>query len=130
MAVLLNRLRLFDLPSLIGERMVVAWSAGAMAISERVVLFHDRPPHGPGYPELLENGLGLAPSVAPFPHAKRRLDLDDAIRVRLSALRFAPAICVALDEGTGIRWQGDGWQPLPVARRLAIDGGVQRWEAA
>ena len=47
-ATLLNRLTLFQIDKLVGSRVVFAWSAGAMAISERVVLFHDDPPQGPG----------------------------------------------------------------------------------
>jgi hypothetical protein len=45
-AVLVNRLRLFGLGDLVADKTVFAWSAGAMAVSERVVLFHDDPPQG------------------------------------------------------------------------------------
>src|SRR5262245_28248241 len=62
-AVLLNRLRLFGIPQLAGDRPVIAWSAGAMAISETVVLFHDSPPQGPGNSEVLGAGLGRIKSV-------------------------------------------------------------------
>jgi len=31
---------------------VIAWSAGAMALSDRFVLFHYRAPLGPGHPEV------------------------------------------------------------------------------
>ncbi len=129
-AVLLNRLRMFDLSSLLGDRAVVAWSAGAMAIADRVVLFHDRPPHGPGHPEVLENGFGLAPGIVPFPHARRRLDLTDSLRVQLGVRRFEPARCVALDEGTGVRRQGEDWRPLPTALQLGTDGTVRPWVPA
>lgn len=117
-AVLLNRLALFGFGELLDGRAVVAWSAGAMAISERVVLFHDRPPHGPGWAEVLEHGLGLAQGIVPFPHAKRRLDLENRIRVALAARRFAPAQCLALDEGHGVRRTDDGWAAAPGARRM------------
>ena len=58
-AVLLGRLRLLDFARLLADRKVVAWSAGAMAIADRVVLFHYHPPQGEGEPGVLETGLGL-----------------------------------------------------------------------
>jgi len=124
-AVLLNRLALFGLGELLDGRAVVAWSAGAMAVSERIVLFHDRPPHGPGWAEVLEHGLGLAPGIVPFPHAKRRLDLENRFRVMLAARRFAPAQCLALDEGHGVRRTDDGWAAAPSARRLEPAGAAE-----
>ena len=60
-AVLLNRIRLFGLGDLCADKTVVAWSAGAMVLTERLVLFHDHPPQGPGNAEVLENGIGFVP---------------------------------------------------------------------
>ncbi len=37
-------------------QVVIAWSAGAMALSERVVLFHDFVPHGVAQTEVFERG--------------------------------------------------------------------------
>ena len=54
--VLLNRLRLFGVSELLAEQPVVAWSAGAMALAERVVLFHDRTPQGRRDAEVLGAG--------------------------------------------------------------------------
>jgi len=93
-ASLLNRLTLFQIGKLVGSRVVFAWSAGAMAISERVVLFHDDPPQGPGASELLDEGLGLAPGVVVFPEPEERLKLDRQERIELLARRFAPALCL------------------------------------
>ncbi len=93
-ATLLNRLSLFQIDKLVGPRVVFAWSAGAMAISDRVVLFHDDPPQGPGVSELLDEGLGLAPGVVVFPEPAERLRLDSADRIELLARRFAPAHCL------------------------------------
>jgi len=76
-AVLLDRMRLLGVGApLLRERPVVAWSAGAMALTERVVLFHDSPPQGRGNAEVLENGLGLVPGLVALPHARRRLLLE------------------------------------------------------
>ena len=93
-ASLLNRLAMFEIGRLVGSRVVFAWSAGAMAISERVVLFHDHPPQGPGASEVLDEGLGLVHGVVVFPEPEERLELGDRERIELLARRFAPAVCL------------------------------------
>ncbi len=103
-AVLLNRLRLFGLDRLLESKPVVAWSAGAMVISERVVLFHDHPPQGAGAAEVFETGLGLVRRTVFLPHASTRLALNDRQRVALFARRFGPAACLTLDDGSFLRW--------------------------
>ncbi len=127
-AVLLNRARLFGLRELVESKPLVAWSAGAMVVSERIVLFHDSPPQGPGDPEILEAGLGLVRGVVALPHASRRLNLQDRVRVRLFAERFAPALSVTLDTGSMISWDGTGWSGNAAARRLTVDGKVDRMD--
>ncbi len=129
-AVLLNRLRQFGIAELLGGRAVFAWSAGAMAISERVVLFHDMPMHGPGWPEVLEEGLAIVKGVVPLPHARRRLKLDDPVRVSLMARRFAPAVCTALDDGASLIVRAEGWKAGPGASRLDVAGTVAPMVAA
>ena len=47
---------------------VIAWSAGAMALADRIVLFHDRSPHGPGHPEVYGSGLSVVRDVVLLPH--------------------------------------------------------------
>jgi hypothetical protein len=120
--VLLNRMRMFGVADLFGERTLVAWSAGAMAISERVVLFHDSPPQGPGDAEVQGPGLGRCPDLVPLPHARRRLRLDDPPRVALMARRFSPASCVTLDEGARVAWDGERWSAAPRTFRLTRRG--------
>lgn len=124
-SVLLHRLRLFDLFGLYGDRPVVAWSAGAMALSERIVLFHDDPPQGSSYAEVMEAGFGLVPDVVALPHAKKRLATDDPLRVQLLAQRFAPAICALLDNGSRLDWLQSRWSAVPGTRRLAESGVVE-----
>ena len=127
--VLLNRLRLFDVAGLLETRPVIAWSGGAMVLSDRVVLFHDHPPQGRGYAEVLEEGLGLAPGVVPLPHARHRLDLSDPERVALLARRFLPARCLAMDEGAGILGRKEsGWFRFDAIRELDEDGEVRESE--
>lgn len=127
-AVLSNRLRLFDLPSMIGRRPVFAWSAGAMAAGERIVLFHDHPPQGPGIPEVFGRGMGLFEGLLPLPHASTRLRLGDPDRVSLFARRFAPDVCVALDGGDGVAFEGGSWTVASGgARRLTATGGLEEF---
>ncbi|MEZ5962714.1 MAG: Type 1 glutamine amidotransferase-like domain-containing protein [Planctomycetota bacterium] len=122
--VLLHRLRLFDVFGLHGARPIIAWSAGAMVCGERVVLFHDSPPQGPGDAEVYDRGFGLVPGVVPLPHARRRLRLDDRRRVGLFARRFAPAQAVALDERTRVDWSDGRLEVHGGTRTLRHDGSV------
>lgn len=125
-AVLLDVLRLFDFPHLAGERALVVWSAGAMALAERVVLFHDDPPQGQGSAEVLESGLGLVRGLLPLPHASHRLKLEEPQRVALFALRFRPLLCIPLDgdapEGGRVVWDGRGWRGIAGTRKLTEEG--------
>jgi len=125
-AVLLNRLRLFGIEDAVRLRglPVIGWSAGAMALGERVVLFHDRPPQGRGNAEVLEPGIGLYEGAVPFPHARRRLLLDDPERVQLLARRLAPLIAIPMDEGARVDWDGSDWTFRSGTRRLATDGAL------
>lgn len=124
-AVLLHRLRLFDLLSLYGDRPVIAWSAGAMALCERIVLFHDAPPQGSSYAEVMEAGFGLVPDIVALPHSNKRLRIDDDRNLQLFARRFAPALCTLLDPGSRLDWNGSRWSAVPGTRRLAENGTVQ-----
>ena len=120
--ILVNRVRLFGIPSLVGDRPLIGWSGGAMALSERIVLFHDSPPQGPGNAEVFGPALGLCRGVVPLPHASERLRLDDATRVSLFARRFRPDLCVALDAGRRIDWDGTNWTPHHDTDQLAAGG--------
>lgn len=119
---LLRSLHLFNVAPAVGGKPVVAWSAGAMALTERVVLFNDRSPDGRSYVEVFGAGLGFCPGVVAVPHARRRLRLDDPVRVLLFARRFAPAHCVVLDDGDRVDCGADG---CPEGTRvLTRDGRV------
>jgi len=120
---LLHRLRLFELAQRLSERPLLAWSAGAMVLGERIVLYHDSPPQGPGYPEIMGPGLGLVTGVLPLPHAHRRLRLDDRDRVGLFARRFAPLACLAFEDGGHATLEdGRTWTRVSGVRRLCADG--------
>jgi hypothetical protein len=116
-----------------GRSPVIAWSAGAMALADRIVLFGDRSPQGPGHPEVYGSGLSVLRDVVLLPHARARMLLDDTPRMAAFARRFAPARCVLLDSGTRIELDGDdgydvGWPPG--VRMIAEDGRVISLEAA
>jgi hypothetical protein len=124
-AVLLNRLRLFDVLALSGARPVLAWSGGAMVCAENVIAFHDHPPHGSGHPQWLDVGLGLVEDMSFFPHARRRLDLADAARQARLARRLAPARAVVLDDGAILGWrEGTGWTADEGVLALGEDGAL------
>ena len=123
-AVLLNRLRLFDVIELAGNLPVVAWSAGAMAVAERVIVYHDTPPQGFGNPEVFERGLGLVGGVVALPHARRRLLLDDTERVARFARRFAPALCIAMDDGAAVCFGSDATISAEAVQVLLPDGAL------
>ncbi|MEC7726080.1 MAG: hypothetical protein VYD05_11235 [Planctomycetota bacterium] len=122
--VLLHRLRLFDVCGLWGDRPTVAWSAGAMALTERIVLFHDSPPQGSSYAEVMEAGFGRLPGFVALPHARARLQTDDRVRMQLLSRRFAPAICGLLDQGARFDWRGGRWHAHAGSRCLDDRGAV------
>ena len=104
-------------------QVVIAWSAGAMALSERLVLFHDFVAHGVAQTEVFGEGLGVVRGLVPLPHMRRRLRTDDQVRMSVLARRFAPARCVVLDDGIRLPLTADGLPP-PDARLLTDDGQV------
>jgi hypothetical protein len=126
--VLADVLHLFNIAAALRSP-VIAWSAGAMALTERIVLFGDRSAHGPGHPEIYGSGISLLRGVVALPHARARLLLDDTPRMAVFARRFAPARCVLLEHGSRTGTDGDGgW--APGTRVLAADGRVTGLEAA
>jgi len=123
-------LHMFNVAADLGDRPVVAWSAGAMAISERIVLFHDRSPQGLRHAELFDAGIGLCRGVLPLPDASRRLLLKDRDRMSVLARRFAPLTCVTLDEGCRAVVDPTDGLTLAGALVIAADGRTTRDVAA
>ena len=134
-AVLMNRMRLFDVLGLAGKRPIIGWSAGAMALTERIGLFHDHPPYGEAIAEVFDAGFGLLPGVVAMPDPKLRLQLDDHERVAQFADRFAPAACLAMDAGAQVvmKTGADGARLFRSvdAQRLCsdgeLDGSTRSW---
>ena len=108
--VLLQLLHVFDLPSMIISPLIT-WSAGAMALSERVVLFGEQTPQRPPEVEVYAEGLGVFGHGVCFPHARRRLRLDDHDQIALLTARLAPRAGMVLDDGVRLDLVDD--QPLP-----------------
>ena len=126
--ILVHVLRLFGVqPS--ASVPLVAWSAGAMALAEQVVLFHDRVPHGSTHAEVYHDGLAVIPRAILLPHARRRLRVDDRLRMSVLARRFEPAKCVVLDDGIRLDLEPDGSLP-PTARIVEPDGHIGTVQAA
>lgn len=102
--VLLNRLQLFGMRKLLARRHLVAWSAGAMVLSDQVVLFHDQTPLGRRDPELLGAGMALLPGCVFLPDARKRLRQKDTVRMGLFKERFSPARCITLNSGASLHF--------------------------
>jgi hypothetical protein len=119
--MLLNCLKLFvvDLPT---QLPVVAWSAGAMSLTERVVLYNDRGPSGVIGSEVWDRGLGRAPRIVAMPHARRRLQMNDPSVLRVLVRRFGDARCLLLDDGATVSLGPNG--ELPAEARIISDDGL------
>lgn len=125
-ASLLNRLQLFGIADLAKDKTIFAWCGGAMAVTERVVLFHDSPPQGSGAPEVLDAGLSFVGDVVALPQPEFRLRLNDRERLRLLARRFAPATCTALPARSRVTYKKTG--PTSVRGAFAIrEDGSHTW---
>ncbi|MBW8172999.1 Type 1 glutamine amidotransferase-like domain-containing protein [Ornithinimicrobium sp. Arc0846-15] len=100
--VLLNSLHLFNITPILANKPIIAWGAGAMALTERVVLFNDRATHGPTLAEVYAEGLGLVKNAVALPSARDRLNMSEKTRMATIARRFAPAQCLLLDAGAHV----------------------------
>lgn len=120
--VLLNRMRLFDIGRLIAALPVIGWSAGAMVLAERIVLFHDKTPQGRREPEVLGAGLGLVGGCVVLPDAERRLRRGDRPRTATFSRRFAPDTCYTLDSGSMLHLDSGIVVTARSVRRLKNDG--------
>ena len=123
-ATLVNRLILFGIGPMLRGKTVFAWSGGAMALSDRVVLFHDSPPQGPGASEVLDAGLGVVRDVVVLPEPERRLRLDDHQRVQRLARRFAPAACLAFPSRSRVTMSDGVFHGGHGVKLLKTDGAV------
>jgi hypothetical protein len=107
---------------------VVAWSAGAMAMTRNVVLFNDFVQPHPGA-EVWDRGVARVEHVIALPHARRRIQLDDRVHMQVFVKRFEGYACLLLDDGAKVAVGPDGALP-PGARVIRADGTIGLVEAA
>jgi len=124
-ASLLNRLQLFDVLANVGDKPIIAWSAGAMVLMDRIVLFHDYPPYGSDIAQVLDAGFGLVSGYVVLPDPRRRINLDAKAGIQRFARRMAPATCVAMDHGARLIFEG-GELKQAKAVRLTTTGDAER----
>ncbi|MGC1208074.1 MAG: hypothetical protein WA880_08990 [Ornithinimicrobium sp.] len=118
--VLMGAMNLFNIgPAL--DVPIIAWGAGAMALTERVVLFNDRAAHGPAIAEVYRRGMGLVRHTVALPSPRERLDISNHTRMGLLARRFDPSRSLLLEAGVTVHIGYDGQLP-PGAPVLATDG--------
>ncbi|MDQ3368086.1 MAG: peptidase E [Myxococcota bacterium] len=129
-ASLLNRLALFDVLGLAGGKPVIAWAAGAMVLTDRIVLFHDYPPYGSDIAQVLDAGFGHAPGIVVLPDPRRRVNLGARTGIQRFARRMAPATCVAMDHGTRLVFER-GELVRALGARLTTTGEVEAdWDGS
>ncbi len=124
--VLANRIRLFGVGAMLADAPVIGWSAGAMVLAERIVLFHDRTPEGRRDAEVLGSGTCLVPGCVVLPDARQRLRRRDKHRMTLLARRFGPDTCVVLDSGAALALEAGRIALAAGARRLDRNGHMAR----
>ena len=122
--VLTDCLHVCNVGAVLADRPLVAWSSGAMAIAERVMVVDDHDLGGRP-DEMLGAGIGVVRGVVPLPAAAARLRIDDRNHLALLARRLAPRACVLLDEGDRVAFDDSGVADLSAARVVAPDGMVR-----
>jgi hypothetical protein len=122
-----NRIRLFDVFAAVTTQAIVAWSAGAMTLCDRLVLFHDSPPFGKNLAQVVDRGVGFCPGIVAMPAAAQRIHTDATRGIARYASRMAPACCLTLNEGENIVFQG-GQLAAANTTLLSLSGEVvQGW---
>jgi len=124
-ATLLNRLQLFGVLDNVGTKPIIAWAAGAMVLTDRIVLFHDYPPYGSDIAQVMDTGFGLVPGYVVLPDPRRRINLEAKAGIQRFARRMAPATCVAMDHGERMVFEA-GELRSAYATRLTTAGAAER----
>ena len=111
--VLRNRLFFFGLDVLLLRALaagtgLMAWSAGAMSLMDRIVLFYDDPPEGKGHAEMFDSGLDIVRGLRLFPHARQRLRTQDPARMARLVNRLSPAAVIGMQAGAWLEHTAQG----------------------
>ena len=128
-AVLLNRMRLFGIDKLLHDRRVIAWSGGAMALCQNIVLYHDHAPEGRRKPEVLGAGLEKVPGIVALPGAAQRLEREDRHWLALYARRFSPSKCITLNPGVLLQFDDGRLTRADEATRISLRGRMKQVRA-
>lgn len=128
--VMLNRMRLFNVGALLLDTPVIGWSAGAMVLANRIILYHDKTPQGRRDPEIFAAGIGALPGHILVPDAARRLRRKDRLRMQLFSRRFSTEVCLTLDNGSAVRFAGETLVEAVGARRIAGQGRLAKVRTA
>jgi peptidase E len=99
---LLDALRFFRLRDALGEALrrgaqIVAMSAGAMVLCERVIIYDDLAATRRDF-QLYDRGLALVRDIQLFPHCTERIQTDDPDNLAYLARRFRHHACVGLNQ--------------------------------
>ena len=101
---LLNALRFFDLRGALQEALrrgatMVAISAGALVLCERMIIYNEYSPD-PTKREfrLFDRGMGVVGGVQILPHCMDRIHTDDPDNLAYLARRFSSHACIGLNE--------------------------------
>jgi hypothetical protein len=129
-AILINRLRMFGLERVLARTPIIAWSGGAMALADRIVLFHERSPEGPRDAEIFGAGLGIVPGYVILPDTKHRLRKRQTTRMELMSRRFSPDLCVSLNSGAEMHIDTAEIRFASDVQRLGRDGRLRTVRAA
>lgn len=128
--VLMNRLGLFGFNSLLHDKNIVSWSAGAMVLCDRIVLFHDRMPQGRRDPEVTCEGLGIVPDTVLLPDARGRVRKNERVRSSLFSRRFSPATSLTLDNGSLLMMREGKVREVESVQHISREGKFARVKAA
>lgn len=117
---LLDGLRLFRLRDALAEALrrgtqVIAMSAGAMVLCERVIIYDDFAATRRDF-QLFDRGLALVRDIQLFPHCTERIQTDDPDNLAYLARRFRHHACVGLNQRSFLLVE-------PGARRATSVGG-------
>lgn len=100
--LLLDALRFFRLRDALAEALrrgaqLVAMSAGAMVLCERVIIYDDFAKTRRDF-QLYDRGLSLVRDIQLFPHCTERIQTDDPDNLAYLARRFRHHVCVGLNQ--------------------------------
>lgn len=99
---LLDALRFFRLRDALGEALrrgatIIAMSAGAMVLCERVIIYDDFAADRRDF-QLYDRGLALVRDIQLFPHCMERIQTDEPDNLAYLARRFRHHACVGLNQ--------------------------------